>query len=77
MRQTKTFGCHHCQEIFQILKPTRGHRSKNSGERVEKRFTFDGLVSHVKEKHGIYPMGEEDFYRDSRVIVGGEEMQLR
>ncbi|KAI9438669.1 hypothetical protein H4582DRAFT_190173 [Lactarius indigo] len=48
MRQTKTFGCRHCQP--EILKPTRARRSQNRGDRVEKRFTFDGLVSHAKEK---------------------------
>lgn len=48
MRQTKTFGCRHCQH--EILKPTRARRSQNSGDRGERRFTFDGLVSHAKEK---------------------------
>jgi hypothetical protein len=50
MRQTKTFGCYHCLPIFQVLKPARGHRSKNSGDRAERLFTFDGVVSHAKEK---------------------------
>ncbi|KAI9458581.1 hypothetical protein BJY52DRAFT_1119536 [Lactarius psammicola] len=48
MRQTKTFGCRHCQH--EIPKPTRARRTQNSGDRVEKRFTFNGLVSHAKEK---------------------------
>ena len=41
MRQTKTFGCRHCQQG--IFKPKKG-------DRVDMLFTFDGLVSHVKEK---------------------------
>ncbi|KAH9003475.1 hypothetical protein EDB86DRAFT_2826608 [Lactarius hatsudake] len=71
IRQTKTFGCRHCPH--EILKPTRARRSQKSGDGGERRFTFDGLVSHAKEKHGIYPMGEEDFYRDTRIAK--EEVQ--
>ncbi|KAH9027040.1 hypothetical protein EDB84DRAFT_316249 [Lactarius hengduanensis] len=71
IRQTKTFGCRHCPH--EILKPTRARRSQKSGDRGERRFTFDGLVSHAKEMHGIYPMGEEDFYRDTRITK--EEVQ--
>ncbi|KAH9051082.1 hypothetical protein EDB87DRAFT_1572314 [Lactarius vividus] len=48
MRQTKTFGCRHCPH--EILKPTKARRSQKSGDRGERRFTFDGLVSHAKEK---------------------------
>ena len=48
MRQTKTFGCRHCQH--EILKPTRARRrSQNSGDRMERRFAFNALVSHAKE----------------------------
>jgi hypothetical protein len=48
MRQTKTFGCRHCQH--EISKPTRTPRSQSGGDRVKRRFTFDALVSHAKEK---------------------------
>lgn len=41
MRQTKTFGCRHCQQV--LFKP-------KNGDHVDRLFTFDGLVSHVKEK---------------------------
>ncbi|KAH9074257.1 hypothetical protein EDB83DRAFT_2219195 [Lactarius deliciosus] len=47
MRQTKTFGCRHC--LHEILKPTRARRLQKSGDRGERRFTFNGLVSHAKE----------------------------
>ncbi|KAH8987902.1 hypothetical protein EDB92DRAFT_1801144 [Lactarius akahatsu] len=46
--QTKTFGCRHCPH--EILKSTRARRSQKSGDRGERRFTFNGLVSHAKEK---------------------------
>ena len=48
MRQTRTFGCRHCQhrnvnpEIVQPLREIEAH--------AERRFTFNGLVSHAKEK---------------------------
>lgn len=50
MRQTKTFGCRHCQH--EIPKSTRAPRSQNC---VERRFTFDALVSHAKEKYESSP----------------------
>jgi hypothetical protein len=48
IRQTKTFGCRHCK--YATSKPTEARRSQKSGDRIETRFTFDGLVSHAKEK---------------------------
>lgn len=48
MRQTKTFGCRHCRH--RPFKPKRAHRVKNTDANMERLFTFDGLVSHAKEK---------------------------
>jgi hypothetical protein len=55
MRQMKAFGCRHCQcrnSEPEIARPVR-----NNEHLWRKRFTFDGLVSHAKEKWvpGILP----------------------
>ena len=48
MRQMKVFGCRHCQpgspELANMPPP------RKDDEHWRKRFTFDGLISHVKEK---------------------------
>ena len=45
MREMKVFGCRHCQ--CRNSEPTISRPARNN---VQKRFTFDGLVSHAKEK---------------------------
>ncbi len=48
MRQMKVFGCRHCQcrnSESAIARP-----AGNNGHIWQKRFTFNGLVSHAKEK---------------------------
>ena len=48
MRQMKVFGCRHCQPRspeLAIVPPPR-----KDDDHWRKRFPFDGLVSHVKEK---------------------------
>src|SRR6266404_6911614 len=49
MRQTKTFGCRHCQHKI-VKSNKRAHYSQNASDLMQRRFTFDGLVSHAKEK---------------------------
>jgi len=47
MGQMKVFGCRHCQHRspeLAIVPPRKGD------DHWRKRFTFDGLISHVKEK---------------------------
>lgn len=46
MRQTKMFGCRHCQH--EIPKSARAPS-------LERRFTFDALVSHAKAKYDSSP----------------------
>jgi hypothetical protein len=95
IRQMKVFGCRHCRprstELANVPPPRKG----DDGWR--KRFTFDGLVSHVKEKcdresifpwtcakralrhprHNIFPLGDEDFFRDVRAVAdGGGELNV-
>ncbi|KAH9855350.1 hypothetical protein C2E23DRAFT_725022 [Lenzites betulinus] len=47
-RYKKTFACRHCKPI-----PAGGQ---------PKLMIFDGLRSHLKEKHGVAWIGDEDFY---------------
>ncbi|KAI0250638.1 hypothetical protein BJV78DRAFT_1217557 [Lactifluus subvellereus] len=48
MRQSKTFGCRHCQH--RNVNPETAQPLRNTGDHVERRFAFNGLVSHAKEK---------------------------
>ncbi|KAI0296397.1 hypothetical protein BC826DRAFT_1004776, partial [Russula brevipes] len=53
MAQMKVFGCRHCQRkatFSEIMRPSRNEDNHSS-----KRFTFNGLISHAKEKHKIFP----------------------
>lgn len=50
MRQMKEFGCRHCQ--YTKPEPAITRPARNGGDPSQKRFTFDGLISHVKEKWG-------------------------
>jgi hypothetical protein len=47
-RFTKTFGCYHCQPKSDNTETAQP--SLNSDDHAKRRFTFDGLVSHVKER---------------------------
>ncbi len=90
MRQMKVFGCRHCQDRrpeLAIAQPPR-----NDDNHRQRRFTFNGLVSHAKEKcdpkfllprtyakralrhprHKIFPLGDEDFFRDALTVTGEE-----
>jgi len=48
MRQMKAFGCRHCQ--CRNSEPEMARPARNNDHLWRKRFTFDGLVSHAKEK---------------------------
>ena len=48
IRKMKVFGCRHCQHVNPEL--TTALRARKSGHLGQKRFTFDGLISHAKEK---------------------------
>ena len=50
MRQMKEFGCRHCQ--YGNPEPAIAQPARKGGHPSQKRFTFDGLVSHAKEKWG-------------------------
>jgi hypothetical protein len=52
MRQMKVFGCRHCQ--IENSEPAIARLARNRGRLQvwQKRFTFDGLISHAKEKYG-------------------------
>jgi len=65
MRQMKEFGCRHCQ--YRKPEPAIARPARNGGDSSQKRFTFDGLVSHAKEKHKIFFLGDEDFFREPTV----------
>jgi hypothetical protein len=89
MGQMKAFGCRHCQrrspELAIVPPPRKGD------DHLRKRFTFGGVVSHVKEKcdrefllpwtcakralryprHKIFPLGDEDFFRDALAVADG------
>ena len=92
MRQTKTFGCRHCQH--RNINPETAQPLRRIDDHMERRFTFNGLVSHAKEKcasglfsrkhvvnqvcvhrHKIFPMCDEDFFRDARAAADGEQSQ--
>lgn len=67
MRQMKVFGCRHCQ--------LRDWQYRNSEQvAIARRFTFNGLVSHAKEKHKIFSLGDEDFFRDHLTVADGEHI---
>jgi len=66
MRQMKVFGCRHCLYRSPGLENVRAsHADINR----RKRFTLVGLISHAKEKHKIFPLGDEDFFRDDVAVV--------
>ncbi|KAI0261582.1 hypothetical protein BC834DRAFT_458879 [Gloeopeniophorella convolvens] len=69
---TKAFGCRHCQHG--TSNPPPSERSRNSVSHTQKRFTFNGLISHLKEKHKIFPMGDEDFFRDDHAVTRGMQI---
>ena len=48
MRPMKVFGCRHCQ--WRNSEPAIARPARNYDYLSRKRFTFDGLVSHAKEK---------------------------
>ncbi|KAF8496548.1 hypothetical protein F5888DRAFT_1890115 [Russula emetica] len=62
LRQMKVFGCRHCQ--CRDSEPVITLPARNNDHLWGKRFTFNGLVSHAKEKHKIFSLGDEDFFRD-------------
>jgi len=63
-KRMKVFGCRHCQ--YRSSDQAITLLSRNSNARRQQRFTFNGLISHVKEKHKIFQLGDEDFFRDVR-----------
>jgi hypothetical protein len=76
MRKMKVFGCRHCQH--RSPEPTIARPARKSGHLWQKRFTFDGLISHTKEKHKIFPLADEDFFRDDpieSIDAKGEDTQ--
>ena len=68
MRQMKEFGCRHCQ--YSKPEPAIARPARNGGDPSQKRFTFDGLVSHAKEKWGSSAFStlikEPYFFLDTR-----------
>jgi hypothetical protein len=48
MRQMKVFGCRHCQ--CRNSESATARPARNNEHLSQKRFTFNGLVSHAKEK---------------------------
>ena len=48
MREMKVFGCRHCQ--CRNSEPAIARPARNNDHLWRKRFTFNGLVSHAKEK---------------------------
>ena len=52
MRQMNEFGCRHCQYRSPELAALPARPTRKGGHPSQKRFTFDGLVSHAKEKWG-------------------------
>jgi len=48
MRQMKVFGCRHCQ--CRNSEPEIARPARNNDHLWRKRYTFNGLVSHAKEK---------------------------
>jgi hypothetical protein len=50
----KVFGCRHCgpKSPEPAKDPTSVRPTQNSDGNREKRFTFDGLICHAKEKYG-------------------------
>jgi hypothetical protein len=47
-REMKVFGCRHCQ--CRNSESTTTRPARNNDHLWQKRFTFNGLVSHTKEK---------------------------
>ena len=48
MRQMKVFGCRHCQ--CRNSDPAIARPARDNDHLWRKRFTFNGLISHAKEK---------------------------
>ncbi|KAI0064326.1 hypothetical protein BV25DRAFT_1823310 [Artomyces pyxidatus] len=67
-RKTPTFVCRHCSHGSALGGPSREEKSVGR----PKMMSFDGLVSHVKAKHGIAQMSDEDFFRDLNAALSTE-----
>ncbi|GBE84011.1 hypothetical protein SCP_0510700 [Sparassis crispa] len=57
------YGCRHCEQI-RVKAGAAGTTDKSNRLALKgKIYTFHGLRSHVKEKHGIAQIADEDFFR--------------
>jgi len=76
-RKTKCFGCRHCLSRENI-NPSQGMRKEDQGKTEKKPsrlFDFDGIRSHLKSRHGVEYVADEDFFRilDDQSVALGEE----
>ncbi|PBK94947.1 hypothetical protein ARMGADRAFT_1078816 [Armillaria gallica] len=63
LRQDKTYGCRHC---FQVRTASTEKPMEESGK--ECILTFNGLRSHLKTKHNVADIRDEDFYCSKPLI---------
>ncbi|KAF8551634.1 hypothetical protein OG21DRAFT_1486806 [Imleria badia] len=66
------YGCRHCLFVDESLCAVVGIEKavKGKGPRA---MDFNGLRSHVKKKHGIQDIGDEDFFCYNGIQKDGEE----
>ncbi|PIL23445.1 hypothetical protein GSI_14756 [Ganoderma sinense ZZ0214-1] len=62
LRDLKAFGCRHCERS--AAEAVAGHQNK--------MFSFNGLRSHVKEKHSIARIADEDFYQQKDAAAAAD-----
>ncbi|KAM5534010.1 hypothetical protein V8D89_012330 [Ganoderma adspersum] len=62
LRDLRAYGCRHCERS--AAEAVTGHQHK--------MFTFNGVRSHVKEKHSIARISDEDFYQQKDTAAGVE-----
>ncbi|KLO09321.1 hypothetical protein SCHPADRAFT_1000310 [Schizopora paradoxa] len=68
MRKDKTLGCRHCLKppatpnlTLEEQEPVHDNLVSDRG--TQKAFDFDGMRSHLKTRHGVEFIADEDFFR--------------
>lgn len=63
----KVYGCRHCQEVRNVVREegVNNDPKKFRLEMKEKMYSFNGLRSHLREKHVVAHIDDEDLFRNS------------
>jgi len=60
-----------------VLKPGAGKKASKKGQTANKLMIFDGLKCHLKERHRIEAVSDEDVYRVCKGDDAGKKAQVK